>query len=341
MKAIYLTKYGPADKAFEMRDTSMPVASDQEVVIKVHSIGLNFADVVARRGLYPDAPSNPAVLGYDVAGWVHEVGSKVKHVAVGDRVTALTRFGGYSEYVATSGNGVAKISDSISFEKATALSTQACTAYYCLCEAVNLHENDLVLIHAAAGGVGSIMTQIAKHKKCKVIGTASSTKQDFLKSNGVDLAIDYTSSDFSTLITSHFGKKSVDYIFDSIGGKTFKKGMKLLKPSGSMITYGAAAQMKGNKSGTLRSIPVALGFGLFSPLQLLMQSQAIIGVNMLRVAENKPELFRHILNQVIILTAQSAINPIIGKIFNTDHFAEAHQYLESRKSIGKVVVNWS
>ena len=340
MKAIYLTKYGKATEAFEIREAAMPSAQADQVVIKVHSIGLNFADVVARRGLYPDAPKNPTILGYDVAGWVHAVGSNVTHVKEGDRVTALTRFGGYSEYLATLSYGVSKIDDTIAFEEATALSTQACTAYYSLCECVNLHPDDLVLIHAAAGGVGSIMTQIAKHKGCKVIGTASSRKLDYLKQNGVDQVIDYTVLDFQSAIEDRHGKKSVDYIFDSIGGKTFKKGMKLLKPSGKMITYGAAAQMQGNKSGTLRSIPVVLGFGIFSPLQMLMQSQAIIGVNMLRVGDHKPKVFNHVLNEVIKMTTAGIIKPRVSKTFTVDEFAEAHQYLEDRKSMGKVVVNW-
>jgi NADPH2:quinone reductase len=340
MKAIYLTKYGTADKAFEVRETPIPTPQDDEVIIKVHSIGLNFADVVARRGLYPDAPKNPAVLGYDVSGWVHETGSKVGHVSKGDRVTALTRFGGYCEYAATSGYGVSKIADSTSFEEATALSTQACTAYYCLCQSVNLDADDTVLIHAAAGGVGSIMTQIAKHKGSTVIGTASSGKQDFLRENGVDFPIDYTSQNFKEVIINKYGKKPLDFVFDSIGGSTFKKGMSLLKPSGAMVTYGAAAQMKGNKSGNLRSIPVVLGFGIFSPLQMLMQSQSIIGVNMLRIADNKPQRFNKVLNEVIKLSADGVIKPRVSKVFSVDAFAEAHQYLEERKSIGKVVVNW-
>lgn len=340
MKAIYLSKYGKADEVFEIRETEMPSAGPDQVVIKVHSIGLNFADVVARRGLYPDAPKNPVVLGYDVAGWVHAVGSNVSHVKEGDRVTALTRFGGYSEYVATLSYGVSKIDDAITFEEATALSTQACTAYYSLCECVNLHPEDLVLIHAAAGGVGSIMTQIAKHKGCTVIGTASSRKLDYIKENGVAQVIDYTVLDFQQSIEDRYGKKSVDYVFDSIGGKTFKKGMRLLKPGGKMITYGAAAQMKGNKSGTLRSIPVALGFGIFSPLQMLMQSNAIIGVNMLRIADHKPKVFNHVLKEVIKMTTDGIIKPRVSKVFKVDEIADAHQYLEDRKSIGKVVINW-
>ncbi len=340
MKAIVLTKYGTAEKAFQIEDRLKPEVTNDGVLIKVHTTGLNFADVVARRGLYPDAPKNPAVLGYDVAGIVEAVGKDVNHVRAGDRVTALTRFNGYAEYVNTVGYGVSKISDDIPFAEATALSTQACTAYYSLCECVQLHPDDTVLIHAAAGGVGSIMTQIAKHKKCKIIGTASSLKQEFLFSNGVDIAIDYKQDDFKSVIENKLGKKSVDYVFDSIGGKTFKKGMQLLKPTGKIITYGAASQVQGSKSGLLSTLPMALGFGIFSPIQLLMQSHAIIGVNMLRVADYKPKLFNHVLTNVIRMTAEGIIKPVIAKSFKAEEIAAAHEFIESRKSIGKVVVTW-
>jgi len=340
MKAIVLTKYGAADKAFQIEDRPIPQVHDDSVLIKVHTTGLNFADVVARRGLYPDAPKNPAIIGYDVAGTVEAVGKNISHVKTGDRVTALTRFNGYAEYVNTVGYGVSKISDDISFAEATALSTQACTAYYSLCECVQLHPNDTVLIHAAAGGVGSIMTQIAKHKKCKIIGTASSAKQEFILSNGVDIAIDYRTDNFKTVIEKKLGEKSVDFVFDSIGGKTFKKGMQLLKPTGKIITYGAASQIQGSKSGILSTLPMAFGFGIFSPIQLLMNSHAIIGVNMLRVADHKPHLFNHVLTNVIRMAAEGIIKPVIAKSFKAEEIAAAHQFLESRKSIGKVVVTW-
>ena len=340
MKAIVLTKYGAADKAFQIEDRPIPQVHDDSVLIKVHTTGLNFADVVARRGLYPDAPKNPAIIGYDVAGTVEAVGKNISHVKTGDRVTALTRFNGYAEYVNTVGYGVSKISDDISFAEATALSTQACTAYYSLCECVQLHPNDTVLIHAAAGGVGSIMTQIAKHKKCKIIGTASSAKQEFILSNGVDIAIDYRTDNFKTVIEKKLGEKSVDFVFDSIGGKTFKKGMQLLKPTGKIITYGAASQIQGSKSGILSTLPMAFGFGIFSPIQLLMNSHAIIGVNMLRVADHKPHLFNHVLTNVIRMAAEGIIKPVIAKSFKAEEIAAAHQFLESRKSIGKVVVMW-
>ena len=341
MKAIYLTKHGNADKAFEVRDTDIPEIEADEIVIEVKSIGLNFADVLARRGLYPDAPKNPAILGYDVAGIVHKKGEAVSHVSVGQRVAALTRFGGYAQYAKTFAEGVAAIPDNISFEEATALATQGCTAYFCAEESVQLHEGDNVLIHAAAGGVGSLLVQYAKHKGCKVYGTASTKKQGFLNELGVDVPIDYTSQNFDEIISNDLKEgQQLDIIFDSIGGAVFKKGMKILGQGGRMVTYGAASQMDKGKKNLIATLKVGLGFGIFSPIGLLMKSQSIVSVNMLRIADHRKHIFKHVFNQVIDLSSQGILKPKIGKVFPVDQFAEAHEYLEQRKSLGKVVVNW-
>jgi len=338
MRAIYLKRYGASEKAFEIRETPTPQPGPKEVLIKSKCFGLNFADVVARRGLYPDAPKNPAVIGYDVSGYIEAVGSEVKYLKVGDRVAALTRFGGYAEYARTMEEGVALLPDTLSFEQGVALATQACTAYHCAVQCVNLHEGDVVLIQAAAGGVGSILTQIAKHKGCTVIGTASSKKQDFLRQNGVDIPIDYTKDDFKRVIQDRLGEAPLDFVFDSIGGSAFKKAWKLLKPGGVMVNFGAASQIAG--SNKLKGLAVVAGFGVFSPLQLLMSSKSMVAVNMLRIADHKPQLFQKIFNGVMEMAEAGIISPILSKNFKPEQIAEAHDFLESRQSIGKITLTW-
>jgi NADPH:quinone reductase-like Zn-dependent oxidoreductase len=338
MKAIYLNKYGNSVTAFETKETEIPQAGKGELIIKVHSFGLNFADVVARRGLYPDAPKNPAVLGYDVAGTIHALGEGVEGFKIGQRVTALTRFGGYAEYAKTMKEGVAVIPDDLDYTTATALATQGCTAYFCAYESVKLHEGDRVLIHAAAGGVGSLLTQMAKHEKCFVYGTASGKKMDFLKSIGVDVPIDYTQQDFSQIIKNAHHK--IDIAFDSVGGSTFKKSMKILNAGGRLVTYGAAEQINGNNTNKLRALKTVFSFGIFSPLQMLMMSRAIIGVNMLKIADNRPHIFKHCLDAVVKMAQEGIITPRVDKIFKAKDIVEAHDYLESRQSMGKVVVEW-
>jgi len=337
MRAVHLVRYGDSHKAFNIRDIDIPQPESRQVLIKVQYFGLNFADVVARRGLYPDAPKNPGVLGYDVSGTVESVGAEVTEFKAGDRVTALTRFGGYAEYVATMVEGVAKIPDNIEMGIATALATQACTAYFCGAHSVTMYPSDNVLIQAAAGGVGSILVQIAKHHGCTVFGTASSGKQDYLKSIGVDYPIDYTRKDFQKEVHQQLDGNHLDFAFDSIGGKSFKKGYKLLKPGGTMVYYGAAAQIGSNK---LKAVGVLLGFGVFSPIQLLLSSKSLIAVNMLRIADHKASLFQKILEGVMNYASQGIIQPKLAATYPADKIAEAHEFLESRKSIGKVVMEW-
>ena len=337
MKSIYLVKYGNANEAFEIKDIKPGKPQKDEVMIRVKYSGLNFADVIARRGLYPDAPANPALLGYDVSGEVVELGDNVTEFAVGQKVVAMTRFGGYAEFVTTNKNGIAAIPDGMDMAEATVLATQACTAYYCAVDATTLHQGERVLIQAAAGGVGSLLVQIAKNKGCIVYGTASTGKQDYLRQAGVDFPIDYTKDDFYKIIKD--SGANIDVVFDSIGGTVFKKGMKLLAPGGKMICYGAAEQMESTKN-KLKLVSMLWGFGLFSPISLLMQSKSVITVNMLRIADFKPTVFNEILNHVVDMANEGIIKPQVSKIFPYTEMAAAHEYLESRKSTGKVVVKW-
>ncbi len=336
MKAIYLKKYGKSANVFEIRETETPQIKENEVLINVQYFGLNFADVVARNGLYPEAPKNPAVLGYDVSGTVESVGKNVSHVKIGDKVCALTRFGGYAEKAVAPSAGVVKLPDNYEMALSTALATQACTAYFCSVHSVSLTTGDKVLIQAAAGGVGSILVQIAKHHGCEVFGTASTSKLDHLKSIGVDHAIDYRNKDFYNEIKS--GNHQLDFVFDSIGGKSFKKAWKLLKPGGTMVYFGAAAQI-GN-SNIFKTLGVALGFGFFSPIALLMQSKSMVAVNMLKIADHKPDLFQKIFQGVIDYSEKGIIKPTLSKIFPAEQIGEAHDFLESRKSVGKIVMEW-
>ena len=341
MKAIYIKKTGPANKAFDFREVPIPEPTDNEVCIQVNSFGLNFADVLARMGLYQDAPPLPSVIGYDVAGTVRAIGSTVTTCKVGDRVTALTRFGGYAEYACTMQEGVTVIPDDLDFATATALSTQGCTAYYCTDECVQLHEGDNVLIQAAAGGVGSIQVQIAKHKGCNVFGTASTKKQSFLRELGVDVPIDYTKDKFKNVIAQSLGNdKKLDVVFDSIGGKAFKEAYKMLTPSGKMVFIGAASQLKNGKANILTTLALASGFGIFSPIQLIMESKGMIGVNMLRLADNRPHIFKKCLDGVIKYWEDGVIKPHVHQVYKAEDIATAHEELESRRSIGKVVCEW-
>ncbi len=340
MKAAVLVRNGAPDKAFEIQERPMPQAQAQEVCIQVEAFGLNFADVMARRGLYDDAPPKPAVLGYDVIGRIHEVGSEVRDLELGQKVVAMTRFGGYAEYAVTDARAVAVVPEDTPAGEGTALTTQYGTAWFCAEEVTRLHKGEHVLIQAAAGGVGTALVQLAKHRGCIVYGTASTPKQDYLRQMGVDYPIDYRHTDFAEAIRKIRGEAGLDVVFDSIGGASFKKGYKLLGSGGRMVAYGAADMITGGKKSMFRVLKVASGFGLYSPINFLTSSRGVIGVNMLRIADNRPEALKRTLENVVDFYKKGIFKPKTGGEFHIDQLAEAHDFLESRKSMGKVVVVW-
>tara|TARA_R110000868_G_scaffold86347_7_gene242196 strand:+ start:6419 stop:7438 length:1020 start_codon:yes stop_codon:yes gene_type:complete len=339
MKAAYLIKYGPSSTAFEIREKVKPEPMSNQVLIKVEAFGLNFADVMARLGLYKGAPPNPAVLGYDVVGRVAEIGTEVSILKVGDRVTALTNFGGYAEYAVAESDVIFKISETLAPGIAVALATQYSAAYFLSHNMANLQENDMVLIHAAAGGVGTALTQMALHKKCIVFGTCSSDEKiNYLKKNGVQHPINYKEEDFEEAIRKIIGKKGLDAIFDPVGGKSVKKGYRLLGAGGRLMSFGVSSMNK--TTNIFGKLKVVGQFGLYHPLQFLSQSKGIIGINILKVGEEKPEKIAKAMQAVIQMNEKNIITPYVGGEFEINELAEAHEFLESRKSVGKIVVKW-
>ena len=338
MRAAVLIKNTSADKAFEIREVKIPKIKKGQVLIKVEIFGLNFADVMARKGMYKEAPPLPAILGYDVSGTIEAVGVEVLNFKIGDRVTAMTRFGGYAEYAVTYASAVAIIPNNIDAATATALTTQYCTAIYAASEMVNLYKGDKVLIHSGAGGVGTALIQYAKYKQCEIFATAGSAeKLTYLKQLGVQHAINYNTQDFEITIKELTKQIGVDVIFDAVGGKSVKKGMRLLTPGGRLVCYGASDISDKNLFGKIKTV---LGFGFYHPFMFMMPSKSIIGINMLHIADFKPQIIERCLKIVMQLSAEGVFMPTVAKIFDIKDIAEAHYFLEHRKNIGKVVVKW-
>ena len=338
MKALVLIKQSDPFNSFKIQDLPKPRPKAGEVLIKVSASGLNFADVMARKGLYKESPPLPSVLGYDVAGTIEELGEGVTRFQIGDRVTAMTRFGGYAEYVTTHSSAVAIIPSHIDNATATALTTQYCTAYYAAAEMVQLHAGDKVLVQSGAGGVGTALIQYARYKGCEIFATAGSQdKMDYLRSIGVDHPIQYTLKDFEKMVMEITNGKGVDTIFDAVGGSSVKKGFRSLAAGGRIVCYGAAEMSDKNLFGKINA---ALGFGFYHPAMLMTPSKSIIGINMLRIADHKPAMIQKCLESVISLTKEGVFTPLIVKIFKATEIGPAHEYLEKRKSMGKVVVSW-
>ncbi len=340
MKAIFLTQYGAADKAFEIRETPDPEMKDRQVTVAVEGFGLNFADVMARNGLYREAPPLPCVLGYEVVGRVEKCGADADPSWMGKRVLAFTRFGGYAEKVVTDHRGLVPLPDDLDIDRATTMGTQYATAYYAMMHCREFLPGDTVMIHAAAGGVGLALVQLAKHFGCKVIGTAGSQeKLDFLKKQGVDCAINYRDQDYVEVARKWLDGTRLSATFNALAGKSVKRDFSLLGSGGTVVCYGAASRM-GKSGGLFANLGLLLKTGFYSPLFMMMKSKSIVGLNMLKLADNRPDIVQHCLNRVMEIYLDGAINPVSGQIFAAEKIGDAHAALENRSSIGKVAVRW-
>ena len=239
MKAVVLTGNG-GPEVLQVQERPDPPVGPGEVRIAVKAAGINFADTMARVGLYPDAPKPPCVLGYEVAGEVESRGRGGRaSCKVGDRVMAGTRFGGQAELVTVPADQVLPLPERLSFEQGAAFPVNYGTAYAALIVMGSLREGDRVLIHAAAGGVGIAATQIARNVGAEIFGTASPSKHDAIRAQGVAHAIDYRSQDFEAEVMRITGGEGVDLIIDALGPTSFRKDYRLLRPGGRLVMYGA------------------------------------------------------------------------------------------------------
>jgi len=340
MQAAYLIKKGRSAKPFEWREIDIPKVKINEVLIKVSAFGLNYADVMARLGLYPDMPPLPCVLGYDVCGDVVEVGANVTKFKAGDHVTALTRFGGYADYAITDERACIVIEKQIPAYKKLAMATQLSTSYCAAIESIHLREGDTILVHAAAGGVGLGIIQIAVWKKCKIIAVAGSEeKLTFLKSLGADYTVNYKKEDIYDKIREFGFYKKIDFVFDSVaGGRNIKQGFKAMNSGGKYIIFGVSKLSGPKYIFGLISELLQFATTLFSPAKFLMPSKSMIGINMLSIADNKPEVVERCMQEVYKLYQAGVFSHIQGKDYAKDQLEEAHQLLEAGKTIGKLAI---
>lgn len=340
MRAFQLIRHGSAKDVFKDVEVPKPILKKEEdVLIKVTAFGLNYADVMARKGLYRSAPALPSILGYEVVGEILEVKDQTNKSWIGKRVLAMTRFGGYAEYAKTTINGVVALPEDISDGTALALATQYCTAYFALCHEIKLYPNETVLIHAASGGVGTALTQLAKWKGCQVIGlTRSPEKVKYLKNNGVDMPIVTTQSDYKTEIESQSKKIKIAAVFNAVGGKTIKKDLTLLDTNGKLVFFGISDRSNQRK-GLFFTLWQLFKIGKFHPVFLLMKSQGIIGLNLLSIADEKPEKLKFVLNELLKLAQQKKINPVAEHKFAWHELPEVHDGFEKGKYTGKIFID--
>jgi NADPH:quinone reductase-like Zn-dependent oxidoreductase len=327
-----IPRHGGPD-VLEVRELPDPELRPGHVRIDVAACGVNFADTMARTGLYPDAPKPPMVVGYEVAGTVAEVGDGVDAIAAGDRVIAGTKFGGYASQVVVPAADVIGLPERMTFEQGAAIPVNYATAWAALLGYGSLREGERVLIHAAAGGVGIAATQLAKRYGAVVHGTASAHKHDRCRELGVDVAHDYRRRGWDRELRGTF-----DLVLDAIGGASFRRSYALLRPGGRLVAYGASSVQPGEKRSLRAALPQGLlmmrGFNLVAQMS---QSKSVIGLNMLRLWEDRRTLAPWI-DPMMELVDDGTVQPVVSDAVPFDRAADAHRVIAERRNIGKVVL---
>jgi len=341
VKALVQTGNG-GPGVLQVQERPDPPVGAGEVRIAVKAAGINFADTMARVGLYPDAPKPPCVMGYEVAGEVESLGEGVSDFKVGDRVMAGTRFGGQAELVTVPADQVLPLPDRLSFEQGAAFPVNYGTAYAALIIMGSLREGDRVLIHAAAGGVGIAATQIARNVGAEIFGTASPAKHDAIRAQGVAHAIDYRSQDFEAEAMRITGGEGVDLVIDALGPTSFRKDYRLLRSGGRLVMYGLSEVT--NESG--RDIPAALKSLAKMPLAtipwwkslaLMNENKGIFGLNMLKWWDREGSLDR-VTEPLMADLEAGRLEPVVAEAFPFERAGEAHQFIAERRNVGKVVL---
>jgi synaptic vesicle membrane protein VAT-1 len=337
MRAVWITRHG-GPEALEVRETADPVPGPGQVRIRVAAAGLNFAEVMAAQGLYPDAPKPPCVVGYEVAGVVDALGAGRQDNVVGQRVLAMTHFGGHSDVVCVPAVQVLPIPDAMSFETAAALPVTYLTAYHLLFRAASVRPGERVLVHMAAGGVGMAVLQLGRTVDGLVLfGTASAGKHDALRAEGCAHPIDYHATDYAAEVRRLTGGEGVDVVLDPLGGNDWRKGLKLLRPGGRLVAFGFANLASGQGRRPARLASQVLGIPLLTPLQLMNQNKTVGGVNIGRLWEQIATL-REELQAVLALYDQGRISPHIDGSYPFTDAAAAHRRILQRQNIGKILL---
>lgn len=332
MRAVVITKHGDPSVLKVQERPDPPPPGPGQLRIDVRAAGVNFADHLARVGLYPDAPKLPAVVGYEVAGIVTAVGDGVDPARVGERVLAGTRFGGYAEMVNVAAADSVALPEAVTFEQGAAVPVNYATAWAGLHGYGSLRAGERVLIHAAAGGVGIAAIQFAKAAGAEIHGTASPGKHAKLAEFGVDRAIDYRQDNWWK------GLGPYDMVLDALGGTSLRRSYHLLRPGGRLVGYGISNMQEGEKRSLRKAAPHALamlrGFNLIDQLS---ESKTVIGLNMLKLWDDRGSLEPWI-TPLSKALQDGTVSPVVHAAVPFAEAPEAHRILAARENIGKVVL---
>src|SRR5438270_2663825 len=336
MRAIVTTRNGDVG-ALKIEERPDPVPSKGQVLIRVKASGLNFADILARQGLYPDGPPKPCVMGYEVSGTIEAVGDGVDQNLIGNPVIAMTRFGGQAELVVAPVTQIFAKPNTVTFEQAAAIPVNYLTAWALLVAMGGLKKDEAVLIHNAGGGVGLAALDIARHLGAKTFGTASTGKHEFLRARGLDHPIDYRNQDWLPVLKRLTNGRGVELVIDPLGGKSWKQSYQALRATGRMGVFGMSVASASGITGKIRALKAILFMPRFNPIGLMNRNKGVFGLNLGHMW-GEGEKVAGWTREIVRGVTEGWIRPHVDRAFPFDEIADAHRYIEARKNIGKVVL---
>jgi NADPH:quinone reductase-like Zn-dependent oxidoreductase len=339
MRQVWITRVGPPE-TLQVREAPDPTPDAGQVRVRVEASGINFADISARLGFYPDAPKPPCVVGYEVAGKIDAVGAGIDPARVGEDVLALTRFGGYSDVVVVPAAQATRRPPGLDAARAAAIPVNYLTAYQMLLGMGRIQPGDRVLIHQAAGGVG-----LAAIDVCEVVGgietygTASASKHDFIRSRGLKHPIDYRTRDYEEEVLRLTGGRGVDLILDPIGGDSWKKGLRLLAPTGRLVCFGMSSVATGKERSLISGLKALASIPWFqvNPMSLMNGNKGVLGVNLGHMWDEADRLGDW-MERILGWFAEGKVRPHVDRTFRFDEAPAAHAYIQERRNIGKVLL---
>jgi NADPH2:quinone reductase len=321
MQVIEVTEFGDAS-TLERVERERPDPGPGEVRIDVKAVGVNFADVMQRRGHYHGGPQPRYVPGMEAAGVVDAVGEGAE-AEEGDRVVAMVDGGAYAEYVTAPAFTLFDVPAGTSFREAAGFPVQFLTAHHCLHEWGDLEADERVLVHAAAGGVGTAAVQLADAAGAEVFGTASTAeKLDLADRLGCDHSINYTDVDFVDVVEDRTDGDGVDLVLDGVGGETFTRSVDALSHFGRVVAYGAAS----GEPGTVDTATLLFG------------NKSVEGFHLGRAMQRDPERVYQAVPELSSMLAAGDLEVVVGQTFDLADAADAHRALEDRETTGKVVL---
>lgn len=338
MRQVWITQAGEPD-VMRVQQAPLPHPKPGEVRIRVQAMGVNFADIMGRLGIYPDAPRPPFIPGYEVTGTIDLVGKEVDSALVGQDVIALTNFGGYSEAVCVPALSALPRPSEMTIEQAAGFLLPYLTAYIALVELARVRSGDRVLIHAAAGGVGLAAVDLCRRAGATVFGTASPSKHDFLRERGVEYPINYRQDDFEKVVRDLTDGRGVHIALDSIGGRSWLKSFRSLAPAGRIILHGISSAAPGTRRSLWAAARIALTtpWIAFNPIALTSANKGVMGVNLARLWEHADQV-RGWAEALLGWFDEGQLDPHVDRVFDLAGAPAAHRYIQERRNLGKVVL---